>query len=244
MVADRAAQHRVSRLIHLGRFGVDDDHARARVSRGRHHARDGPHESLVPTASMRSHRRAAWPARARSAWTSDCPKEIVADFRMPPQVRQAGVVLARPHALEHAFHGRPLAAREAADLPHRAVDLDDALGGRTRQLMEPVHVLRDQGVELAPPLEHDESAMTGIGLGPPGRRFEPTPPGAPAHVGIGEVVLQRGELSASGFRVHTPWGPRKSESPSRSRCRRPSAPRAAWLPPASSEPCRSCRTVL
>jgi hypothetical protein len=50
----------------------------------------GHTESLVPTASMRSDRRAASPARARSAWTSACPKEIVADLRMPPQVRQAG----------------------------------------------------------------------------------------------------------------------------------------------------------
>ena len=50
----------------------------------------GHTESLVPMASMRSQFRAARSARAMSSGTRPWPKEIVADFRMPPHVRHGG----------------------------------------------------------------------------------------------------------------------------------------------------------
>src|SRR5438128_1572247 len=79
-------------------------------------------------------------------------------------------------------------------LAHGAVDLDHPIGRGARRLVEPVDVLGDERVELAAALEGDEGAMAGIGLGLPGRRLQAALPRALAHLGIGDVVLQRGLL--------------------------------------------------
>src|SRR2546426_6820152 len=64
--------------------------------------------------------------------------------------------------------------------------------------MEAVDVLGDQRVERAAPLEGGERQMPGVGLGLPRGRLEPTPPGARADVGVGEIVLERRELFGAG----------------------------------------------
>src|SRR5437899_10325669 len=64
--------------------------------------------------------------------------------------------------------------------------------------MEAVDVLGDQRMERAAPLEGGERQMPGVGLGLPRGRLEPTPPGARADVGVGEIVLERRELFGAG----------------------------------------------
>src|SRR3989441_9605831 len=68
--------------------------------------------------------------------------------------------------------------------------------------MEPVDVLGDQRVELAPVLEGDEGAVAVVRFRLPGRRVEPALPRALPHLGVGDVVLQRRYLL--GLRVLRP----------------------------------------
>src|SRR5437667_445645 len=82
------------------------------------------------------------------------------------------------------------AARQAHHLVHRAVDLDHAVARRAGLHVEPVDVLRDQGVELAALLQGDERTVPVVRLRLPSRRGEPALPRALAYLGIGHIVLQ------------------------------------------------------
>jgi hypothetical protein len=83
-----------------------------------------------------------------------------------PSARAARrIVLAGRHPLEHALHRSLVAAVPTHVSVHGAVYLDDEVGSDTRLLVEPVDVLRDEGVELAPPFEGDEGNVSGIGTG-------------------------------------------------------------------------------
>ena len=56
--------------------------------------------------------------------------------------------------------------------------------------MQPVDILRDEGVELAVTLESDERPVAGVRLGDQGDRIEPATPRALADLRVGHVVLQ------------------------------------------------------
>ena len=54
-----------------------------------------------------------------------------------------------PWSLERASHRDAGAAAEADHLAHRAVDLDQLFGGRSRFQMETVGILRDDGANVS-----------------------------------------------------------------------------------------------
>ena len=102
-----------------------------------------------------------------SSGTSCWPKEIVADFRIPPQVRQAGSSSPARDPGQGPLHGGPLVAGHADHLVGVAVDLDDAGRVGAGLAVQAVDVLGDDRVELAPPLEGDDGPVAGVGLGLP-----------------------------------------------------------------------------
>jgi enoyl-CoA hydratase/carnithine racemase len=57
--------------------------------------------------------------------------------------------------------------------------------------VQPVGVLRDEGVQPAPPLQLDESTVGGSRLSAPDRGREPRPPGRSPDLAVFEVVAQR-----------------------------------------------------
>ena len=133
---------------------------------------------------------------------------------MPPQVRHGGIGLARAYPREGALHRRALAARQARHLAHGAVDLDDAARVGARLLVEAVHVLGDEGVELA-------RAARG-GRAPGGRRWARPSTRAiragSARRAAGPRDRRRSAGASpssrpSGRGVHRPCGPRKSGMP-------------------------------
>src|SRR5262249_15316579 len=95
-----------------------------------------------------------------------------------------------------------LAAREAHDLARRAVDLDYPRWRRAGLEMQAVDVLGNERVEAAAPLERHERPVAVVGLAIVHRRFEPGAPGALAHLGIGDVVLDGRHLL--GLRIARP----------------------------------------
>ena len=113
-VADRAPQHDVGEHVHLGGLGVQDDHVGA-VALGDRAPRwpPGTPPRVVPTASRTSASSATVKARSMTSGTSDWPKEIVADLRMPPHVRQGGSSSPASHAGERSLHRCGLTAAHA-----------------------------------------------------------------------------------------------------------------------------------
>ena len=82
---------------------------------------------------------------------------------MPPQTRQAGSGFAAVDPVERAAHRRPVAAGQALDLVHGAVDLEHAVRRRAGRLVQPVDVLGDQREQPALALEVDQRAVPGVG---------------------------------------------------------------------------------
>src|SRR5439155_1392473 len=176
-------------------------HARARLPRDRHDAGDRPHRELRAHGEheIRAPRRAL---RAREVPGNQALTERDRGSLENSAARAAGRVrLARPHAREHTLGRRALAAGEAEDLAQGPVDLDHALGRGARREVQPIDVLGDQRVELASALEGHERQVPGVRLGLPRGRLESAPPGAPADVGVDEVVLERRELLGAGRSV-------------------------------------------
>ena len=68
--------------------------------------------------------------------------------------------------------------------------------------MQAVDVLGDERIEDAAPLQGDERAVPGVGLPVVNGHLQPAAPRALAHLGIGDVVLDRGHLL--GLRVLRP----------------------------------------
>src|ERR1700675_5055405 len=145
-LADAAVQHDIRQVVHRRGVAIDDDDARARRFRRRHHARDG----------IDAERRAHGEEQIGDLGGGLRALEIFADEALAEGDRGGlqdaataparGIGLARAHPREGALHGRPLPAREARHLAHGAVDLDDAARVGARLLVEAVHVLRDEGV--------------------------------------------------------------------------------------------------
>ena len=111
-------------------------------------------------------------------------------------------------------HRAPVLAVPAAGEPDRAVHLDDPVRVDARLLVQPVDVLRDDGGEAA--------LTAGARRSRGGRRSGwPSTPDCPAGCATlaGGRRDRRGSarsspvFSASGFFVHTPFGPRKSGMP-------------------------------
>ena len=67
--------------------------------------------------------------------------EIVADFRILPQLRQTEVLFPRAHPSERSLHRCAFAAIEAHDLAHGPVDLDAAARASPGRRVQPVDVL-------------------------------------------------------------------------------------------------------
>ncbi len=118
---------------------------------------------------------------------------------MPPQVRQAGSASPAAHARQRALHGGALAAGHAGHLAHGAVDLHHPRGIGAGLLVQAVHVLGDEGVQLAPALEDHQGAVARIGLGGPRGRLQAVLPRALPYLGIGHVVLEGGHLLGLGI---------------------------------------------
>src|SRR5262245_51848347 len=187
---DRATQERVGQLVHLRRFGVQNDDARAGPLGDRHHAGDGIYRQLGTDGQ---HQVAA---RGRLLGAEEIVLHKALTERNRGRLEDASttkagrVRLAGAHARQRPLHGRTLAARQADDLVHGAVDLDHPRRRRPRLHVQAVDVLGDERVELAPALERDKSAMAVVRLREPCRRVEPALPRVLAHLGIGDVVLQ------------------------------------------------------
>jgi hypothetical protein len=81
----------------------------------------------------------------------------------------------------------------------RAVDLDDPVRTRARRLVEPVHILRDQRLQLALRFQIDEGAVSGIWIALLRGAGELHLPGAAAHLGVAHVVLDRRHLLGLGI---------------------------------------------
>src|SRR5204862_6289810 len=90
-----------------------------------------------------------------------------------------------------------------------AVHLALDVSGSTGELVQLVDVLRDQRMELPPALELDQRQMTRVGLRLPGGMVEAALPRGSAHLGIGEVVMDVGELL--GERILGPHALRSAE---------------------------------
>ncbi len=158
----------------------------------------GKTESVEPTARSRSQASAASCARDEVA-----PDEALAErdgggLENAAAAPARRVGLAGAHAGERTLHRSPLVARQAHHLAHGAVDLDDAGRVGAGLLVKAVDVLGDQRVELPAPLEGDERAVPGVGLGRPRRRVEPALPRELTDLGVGHVVLERRHLLGLG----------------------------------------------
>ena len=120
-----------------------------------------------------------------------------------------GILFAGPHAIERGLHGPPPAAAHAHHVVDGPVHFDHVVDGAPRPLMQAVDVLRDEGVQLAAPLERDERPVAGVRRGVPGRMIEPALPGQPAHLGIRHVEVDVRELL--GLRIPGPHTLRAAE---------------------------------
>src|SRR5690606_1316712 len=109
----------------------------------------------------------------------------------PAAAQAARVFLARPDTRQRAFHRRAVAALPAHDAANGAVHFDDALRRIAGALMQLVDVLRDEAVQPALAFELDQSLVAGIRTGRPGRVAKPRLPCGLAHLGVGQVVLDR-----------------------------------------------------
>src|SRR2546423_724680 len=85
----------------------------------------------------------------------------------------------------------PLRARQALDLVHGAVDLDDAARVGAGSLMQAVDVLRDDRDQSAAALEIDQRPVPGIRLRGPGGMLSSGAPRGPAYLWVFDVVRER-----------------------------------------------------
>ena len=131
---------------------------------------------------------AARSERARSAETRPCPNEIVA------ALRAGRVLFTRADAVEHHVDRSALVAVHAHVLANRAVNLDDPFRVTTGRMVESVHILGDQGVQLPAALEFEEGAVAPVGFSLVGECGQLRLPGALSDVGFGQIVLDRGHL--------------------------------------------------
>ena len=162
-------------------------------------------------ARKRSAPAAASCARRRSAGTRFSPKEMVADLRIPPQSRHGGSSSpARTRSMVSSI-GPCHPHRDALRLAQVAVDLDDLLRRVAGEMVEPVDVLRHQGVERGTPLELGEREVPGVRLArsAPHVAVDARLPRALAVLGVGDVVLDRG--APLGGRVLGPDALRAAE---------------------------------
>ena len=215
-LADRTADHRVGELVHLGGLGVHDHDPRARALGDRHDRRDRdtPTGCCRSRAAGRSSRAARLGARAGRRATRFWPNEIVADFRIPPQLRQGGSSSpARTRASARSIGARSPQSRHV-DFAHVPWISTSRSGDDARRLVQPVDVLGDQRVQAAATLEPHQRAVTLVRLRLPGGRLEPVAPGAPPHLGLGDVVRAASPSSPRpGSWSTRPCGPRKSGMP-------------------------------
>ena len=132
-LADRAVEHGVGEAVHLGRAAVDDDDPGARRPWPAARSwRPGTRCSVEPTASSRSHSSLTCIARSITSGTSAWPNEIVSLFRIPPHTRHGGSSSPARTRSSVSSIGRRSLAVPAPRPPHRAVHLDDQLGGGAR----------------------------------------------------------------------------------------------------------------
>ena len=133
--------------------------------------------SVVPTARSRSQLAAAVTAAASTPRSSDCPKETVAVFRIPPQLRRAG-----PSRPPGPGRGRPVSARSARSRGHSTrwmlpCSSRTWRGSLPAKLVQAVDVLRDHRTQPAGTLEGDERGVAAVRAGGPGRVLGAAPPG-------------------------------------------------------------------
>ena len=151
-LADRPAQHGVGERVHLGRFRVPVTIARpgsSRAARRRRwvdRERRANREQQVASCAARS-------ARRRSSRDQVLPNEIVAVFEDAAAAAARGVLFARAHARERAFHGAR--SPQSMHITSRSVPWISTMPrARCRRFcVQTVDVLRDQRVELAAPFE-------------------------------------------------------------------------------------------
>ena len=194
-LADRAVEHGVGEAVHLGRAGVDDDDSGARRLR----PRDAVGRRVDAAASTRRRAAGRTPrsprsARSMTSGTSDWPNEIVSLLRIPPQTRHGG----SSSPARTRSSASPI-GRRSSQSQHRVHHIVPCTSMTARRrspglLVQAVDVLGDDGVQPALALKLDEGEVAGVGLGRPRRRRQPVPPRQPAHVRVGEVVLERRRL--------------------------------------------------
>src|SRR5215831_548565 len=88
-------------------------------------------------------------ARRSVTWSSACPKEIVADLRMPPQSRHGGS--GSPAATRSRATRIVVRSSQVRQTTHedRSMHLDDALRVAARELVKAVDVLGHDRVQPA-----------------------------------------------------------------------------------------------
>ena len=121
---------------------------------------------------------------------------------MPPQTQAGRVRLPRRHPGQRGGHRRPVAAADAHDLVHGAVDLQHQRRGGAGRLVQAVDVLGDQRAQPALPLQVDQRGVPGVGLRVGVLQRRRMQPGPAPDLGVGEVVAERHELL--GVRVAGP----------------------------------------
>src|SRR5436190_18109513 len=97
------------------------------------------------------------------------------------------------HAIEYGLHRALPTARKTNGLMQVAVHFDDALRRVSGTQMQAVDVLRDQSVQIAPPLELNERQVSRVGLGFPRRMRKPRAPGGFANLRVMRVVADIGK---------------------------------------------------
>ncbi|CAB4707849.1 unannotated protein [freshwater metagenome] len=119
------------------------------------------------------------------------------------------VVFARGDAPQCLRHREAVLTVPATGVMHRAVYLDHEVLAHTRELVEPIDVLGDEGMQLCAILQRHDRPMPCVRAGLPGRGVQPRLPRNLPHLGIGEVVGDRCHLF--GLRVEGPQPLRAAE---------------------------------
>ncbi len=195
---DLASEHDVSEAIHVRRAGVDDDHASAGGLR-RRHAVGGRVDAQCRADGQEEVTLLAGPQRP----VDDLRHQRLTEgdgvaLQDAPALEARRILLTCPDPLEGVGHRSPVVATPATRPPHRAVDLDHELDVRAGPLVQPVDVLGDDRVQLAPTLELDDRVVPTVRLSLPTGIGSAVAPRLPADVGFGEVVLERRRLLGAG----------------------------------------------